>query len=141
MNFWKILFIVTIIAFIVFLIFHFITKTETPTTGRIIWKSDTVLKVLPQKIVEIRNAKPKIIYLKDTIIETQPFIAKLDTIILRDTIWAEYVFPENRLSLGYRSQSDSLLQITNTMTKTETYWVEKAAYLLGGILIGIIITK
>jgi hypothetical protein len=141
MNYWKILFIVTLIALIGFLIYFSMSKNKTPSTGRIIWKSDTIMKVLPQKIVEIRNAKPKIIYLKDTIIETQPFIAKLDTIIRRDTIWAEYVFPENSFSLGYRSQSDSLLQITNTMTKTETYWVEKAAYLLGGILFGIIITK
>lgn len=141
MNYWRISFFAISLIFIGIIIFLSCQKENIQIKEKILVETDTVVRLLPQKIIEIKQSKPKIIYLRDTILQTQPFTALLDTILLKDTVRAEYTFPENTFSVLLRSQSDSLLQITNTMTKTETLWYEKAAYLLGGILIGIIINK
>ena len=141
MNYWKIAFFVLGGAFIIILCFILFNPKPLENNDKVFYKTDTLIKILPQKVIEIKNAKPKIIYRHDTIIQTPPFFAIVDTIIEKDTLRAEFTFPENNFSLNYHSQSDSILTITNIVTKTETNWLERAAFLFGGIIFGIIISK
>lgn len=109
----------------------------------VVRKVDTIIKIIPQKEIKIVEAKPKIQYIRDTIIQTQPFVARLDTILLRDTIYAQYQFPENLMSINIRTSGDSirLPQITVERTKQERKWYELATAFGGGIILGLLIGK
>jgi len=103
---------------------------------------DTLIRLVPQPAIKIYKVKTKVIKLKDTVIQSYPFTAKLDTIILRDTIKAEFAFPQNTLSLELLKKPDTLKTERITLQKTiekEKPWWETPVCIAGGILTGIII--
>ena len=107
-------------------------------------KRDTVLIVKQAEPIIIEKAKTKIVYTRDTIIQTQPFIAVVDTIIKKDTVYAKFEFPANNFDLWIKKKPDSTLIQTITITKEitkERPWWEASAYTLGGAVIGFVLGK
>lgn len=72
---------------------------------------DTLYIEYQAEPIEIIKYKPKIIYLKDTLIETKPFRAEVDTTLNMDTITASYIFPENEFNLNLKHNKDTLKYI------------------------------
>lgn len=113
-------------------------------TVQTIIKRDTVLIVKQAEPIVIEKAKTKIVYTRDTIIQTQPFIAVVDTIIKKDTVYAKFEFPANNFDLWIKKKPDSILIQTITITKEITKdrpWWEASAYTLGGAVIGFVLGK
>ena len=107
-------------------------------------KRDTVIVVKQAEPIIIEKAKTKIVYTKDTIIQTQPFVAVVDTIIKKDTVYAKFEFPANNFDLWIKRKPDSTLIQTITITKEvikERPWWEASAYTLGGSVIGFVLGK
>ena len=107
-------------------------------------KRDTVIVVKQAEPIIIEKAKTKIVYTRDTIIQTQPFIAVVDTIIKKDTVYAKFEFPANNFDLWIKKKPDSTLIQTITITKEitkERPWWEASAYTLGGAVIGFVLGK
>lgn len=103
---------------------------------------DTIIQEIKLPPLKIVNIKPLIKYIRDTIIESKPFIATLDTIAIDDTVKMQYEFPENIFSLEVARKPDSIrvekLTVIDKTTDTGNWW-EKPVYFTGGTLIGIII--
>lgn len=107
--------------------------------GRIEIKRDTTIIEKPSEPIVVEKIKSKIKYLRDTIIQTKPFVATIDTIVKRDTIYAKYNFPENQFDLLIRKKPDSVVYHTIYLTKeTKREWYETPAYFVGGTIIGYI---
>lgn len=107
-------------------------------------KRDTVIVVKQAEPIIIEKAKTKIVYTRDTIIQTQPFIAVVDTIIKKDTVYAKFEFPANNFDLWIKKKPDSTLIQTITITKEiikDRPWWEASAYSLGGAVIGFLLGK
>ena len=103
---------------------------------------DTIIKEIKLPPVRIVKAKPVIKIVRDTVIETKPFIASLDTIAINDTVKMQYEFPENYFSLQVMRKPDSVrLEKLTLIEKTmeNGNWWEKPAYFTGGALLGLII--
>lgn len=104
-------------------------------------KRDTIVQVQPGKTIVIEKAVPVIEYQKewDTVIVTKPFIAKLDTIVKGDTVYADYSFPQNRFTVMLWQKPDSIYTyreyILNTIYVKDDWW-EKPAWTAGGLLLG-----
>lgn len=114
------------------------TKHCEPITNTIVRK-DTVLIIKESEPIVIEKIKPKIIYKRDTIIETKPFVAVVDTVIKRDTVYAKYEFPENSFDLMIRKKPDSTMIQTIYITKEimrERSWWETPVYIIGGVAVG-----
>lgn len=96
--------IISILIIIIFalLIFDF----QETQNSKII--TDTLYIEYQAEPIEIIKYKPKIIYLKDTLIETKPFRAEVDTTLDMDTITASYIFPENEFNLNLKQKKDTL---------------------------------
>ena len=119
------------------------SKNCTDTVQTII-KRDTVIVVKQAEPIIIEKAKTKIVYTRDTIIQTQPFIAVVDTIIKKDTVYAKFEFPANNFDLWIKKKPDSTLIQTITVTKEiikDRPWWEASAYSLGGAVIGFLLGK
>lgn len=113
-------------------------------TVQTIIKRDTVIVVKQAEPIIIEKAKTKIVYTRDTIIQTQPFIAVVDTIIKKDTVYAKFEFPANNFDLWIKKKPDSTLIQTITITKEiikDRPWWEASAYSLGGAVIGFLLGK
>ncbi len=100
---------------------------------------DTLFIEKQSEPIIIKEIKPKLIYRHDTVIVTPPFIAKVDTIIQRDTIRIEYFYPENLMNLSVFPKPDSLeirnIYITKEITKSNNWW-ELPAGILSGVILG-----
>jgi hypothetical protein len=72
------------------LILHFVNKNEIKSI--VTYQHDTLYIVKEAEPVIIERAKTKIKYVKDTLIQTQPFVAELDTIVRQDTIYSSFIF-------------------------------------------------
>lgn len=110
----------------------------------VITKRDTIIIVKQSEPITIEKAKTKLVFKRDTIIETKPFTAIIDTIIKRDTVYAKFDFPENSFDLWIRKKPDSSVVHTIYITKEivkERPWWEVSAYTLGGTIIGFVIGK
>ena len=109
-------------------------RTETQYYEKIVY--DTILKTIEYEPIRIIS-KPKIITKKDTIIVTKPFTARLDTVVIRDTITLAYDYPENIFSLDITRKQDTLYIPAGTIIKYRNQpWYETAAYALGGVTLG-----
>ncbi len=100
---------------------------------------DTVYEVVEAEPLVIEKVRTKIIRRFDTVIKTQPFTAKLDTVVRRDSVRAEFDFPENLISLDIRREPDSLRVPKMTVFRTEAqeeHWWETPAYVAGAVIIG-----
>ncbi|TNE35134.1 hypothetical protein EP342_02060 [bacterium] len=104
-------------------------------------KTDT-LTIVPEPIV-LERVKPKLIYKRDTIIETKPFTAILDTIYKFDTIQVNYDYPENNMRIAIRMATDTVYNEYETLKEEckKQEWWEAPAIAAGGIILGILITK
>lgn len=114
--------------------------TEEPevkfrTITQTIVKYDTVLK--PSEPIFIRG-KSTITYIneRDTIIQTKPFTAKLDTIVRQDTFSIMYSYPENDFDLKvwrhpdsafYRYQVDSVIT-ERVVEEKRSFWERAGEY-------------
>lgn len=129
------------------------TKSEKPiiihnSTEKIQGKTDTVLK--HDTIYLAFKGKGKIEYEKKPV-ETEvngkavivnPFVAKLDTAIGKDSFKIKYSYPLNEFELNYkRYDSIQYLTRTDTLKTTNTViestpWYEYLIYCLGGFAVG-----
>ncbi|MCX7909862.1 MAG: hypothetical protein N2560_10175 [Ignavibacteria bacterium] len=114
-------------------------KTEKVELVRL----DTVTIVRPTERIVVRKLKPKIVYLRDTIIQTQPFIASFDTIIKKDTIYLTYNFPTNEMNLDIKKGSDTfrIPQMVVTKVKPEKSVFEQTLPLFIGFTAGFLLSK
>jgi hypothetical protein len=64
----------------------------------------------------------------DTIIQTRPFVARLDTVVRRDTLGVEYRFPQHTFAVLLRQAPDSIRYETRTLTLTSyerrAWWLD-----------------
>ena len=91
----------------------------------------------------IEKIKAKLIYKRDTVIQTRPFTAAIDTVMKSDTVYLRYDFPENLFALKISPKKDSIVipQIIQQEVKSERKWWEIPVSVLSGIAIGVIISK
>ena len=129
-----ILFGVSVITFIAGYCMH---DADTNIEYRYGIERDTIIKTVESEPVIIEKIKPKIIYSRDTVIKTNPFVAFVDTVIKRDTVFAEYTYPENLFSLEIREPVDSIMipQITEYKEKQVEWW-EKPLFFITGSFVG-----
>lgn len=103
---------------------------------------DTVFAVKRAKPITIYKTKMKVVEVRDTVVERRPYIAKIDTVIVRDTVSARYEFPENLLSLDVRRAADTSVVeriIVFRYVKKERSWTESATLAGGGVLLGVLL--
>jgi hypothetical protein len=118
------------------------TIIKEPFSGTI--QIDTVFKTIEKEPIILEKIKTKIIKQKDTIIKTYPFIAKVDTILKRDTIKISYDFPQNIFSMNIRRMPDTLAlqkMLITKMIKIEPPWWETPAFIAAGTLIGYVLAS
>lgn len=103
----------------------------------IIEKRDTVRLTVPQEPIVIK-AKPIIKYIKDTVILTKPFVAKLDTIYKHDTIKVSYEYPANVMDILMKKRPDTVIQYTLTreIYKQRSIYVDVLTH-LGATVVGL----
>lgn len=135
------IFIAIILALILVIILQSFKSKKFPDVELL--KVDTVEIVKVVEKVEIRKAKPKIIYKHDTIYQTKGFVAHLDTIIQKDTIKASYEFPENYLDLQIMRSSDTfrLPSFRFTLQKEKKTWLDYAPAFIIGTVVGFVLGK
>lgn len=124
-------------------------KSQTKNTSDIytITIRDTIIDTvyIQRKPIFIKS-KAEIKYLRDTIIQTRPFEASLDTITTRkDTIQVKYLFPDAKFDLMLRLSQDTLKQKTIQTSAIEykkedrPLWLDilshTGAFILGGLII------
>lgn len=116
------------------------TKEYYPTV-RTTTVHDTIT-VQPAPIV-IEKVRPKLIYKRDTIIRTTPFVATVDTVYKRDTIMVSYSYPENEMNMAIRLATDTVYNEVKTIAIPceKGDWWHTPAVAAGGLLLGIIISK
>ena len=83
-----------------------------------IYKTDTFKIIKYHKPIIIRDTVPieKIVYLSDTLINTKPFIASLDTAVKSegiDTISLKYYFPEHIFAITVLKTADTNYLVNN----------------------------
>ena len=98
---------------------------------------DTIIKTVKSEPIVIEKIKPKIIYRRDTVIKTKPFAAVVDTVIKRDTVYAEYMYPDNLFSIEISTPDDSIMipQITEYRENKNEWW-EKPLFFITGSFVG-----
>jgi len=145
-NLYALLIILIAFALGFFISYFIVPDKETiirePFSGSI--QIDTVIKIIEREPIVLEKIKTKIIKQKDTIITSYPFIAKVDTVLKRDTIKVRYEYPQNLLSLNIERYTDTLaLQkfLITEMIKVESPWWEAPAYVAAGTLIGFVLVS
>lgn len=117
-----------------------ITKIYYP--NQIINHTTDTLTVVQEPIV-IEKIKPKLIYRLDTIIQTRPFTAVVDTIYKYDTIQVKYDYPENQMQLAIRMATDTVYnkkEILTTTQRNEPWW-EDPLIATGGLVLGYLLSN
>lgn len=112
-------------------------RTQTVTVR------DTVVVERPRTVIRVVQAPAIVRYdtLRDTILQTPPFTAALDTIIQRDTINARYTFPEHRFDLTLRPRPDSIIfrtMVINSESIRRSSWWETAGWIGLGLATGMV---
>lgn len=127
---------------IVLLILIFIYKPGKIEKSEVL-RIDTITIIKPVERIVVSKAKPKIIYQRDTIIQTKPFVATLDTIVSKDTIEAEYKFPENIIDLRISRSADTIAipKIVVLEKKEKNNLLEKGLFFLAGATLGLLLGK
>jgi hypothetical protein len=107
-------------------------------------KFDTVYKEVPSEPIIIEKIVAKTQYVRDTLIVTQAFVAKADTIIQRDTIRLMYSFPENYFAMQYFPKPDTMRiprqTIITTQQRKRTWW-EIPVCVVSGAAVGWLLSK
>jgi len=105
-------------------------------------KRDTILKKVKVKPLILEKIKTKIIHTKDTIIITKPFKAIVDTIIKRDTVFAQFEYPNNLFSLSIKSKPDTIKTysiIYKELREKKEKWWEKPLIIFSSLTAGYLI--
>ncbi len=121
------------------LIFYSFDLATNTSTSKLAIYRDTIYKVITPEPIVIEKVQTKIKYIRDTIIQTKPFIASMDTIVKRDTIKCYYTFPENLISMRIARAQDTLITHTinfsqNTIKKSP--WWYDPLLIFGGFVTG-----
>ena len=125
-------------------IFLWLFQLQKPKPSPVeIHRIDTVTVVKPFEKLVVRRAKPKIIYRRDTIFQTAPFVASLDTILQRDTISLLYQYPENLLDFSISSIPDTyrIPKFVYSLEKRKEKWWEKPVIFVVGTTFGFFLCK
>ncbi|MER3329261.1 MAG: hypothetical protein RIF34_06740 [Candidatus Kapaibacterium sp.] len=129
-----------ILVILALLIGMAITRIYYP--NQIINHSTDTLTIVQEPIV-IEKIKPKLIYKSDTIIQTQPFTAWVDTIYKYDTIHVRYDYPENEMMLAIRMATDTVYkerEIITSEPQKEPWW-EDPLIATGGLVLGYLLSN
>ncbi len=89
------------------LIYHLLFRKEPINYESIRIIRDTVYRVEQREPIILSKVEPKLIYLRDTVYQSKPFVAILDTIVKTDTVFLSYEFPENLFELAIKHQQDT----------------------------------
>lgn len=102
------------------LIYHLLFQKEPLKyeSTRII--RDTIYKIEQREPIILSKVEPKIMYLRDTVYLSKPFIAILDTIVKTDTIFVSYEFPENLIELAVKHRQDTNMIAEITFRQEES---------------------
>ncbi len=115
------------------LILHFVNKNGSKSI--VTFQHDTLYLIKESEPIVIEKAKTKIKYIKDTVFQSQPFVAELDTIVWQDTIHSSFIFPENLISLEIRKKPDTTkiekITITKEIPQKESWWKEPLIFISG----------
>lgn len=104
-------------------------------------EKDTII-VHQKEVIKVDKIIPKIVYLRDTIIESKPFIATIDTVIQKDTVFLRYDFPENLFSMKLSPSADSIrIEKIYEYKERGISWFERATMFAAGFGIAFLITK
>ncbi len=135
--------LILILAILCIVLMYYVLRDNQKNPNSIVRRTDTIVKIIPQKEIKILEAKPKVKYIHDTIIQTSPFVAVVDTVIQRDTIFASFRFPESVMTINLRSKSDTIKipQIIIEEQSNERNWLEIGAAAVGGFIFGLILGK
>lgn len=127
-------FLFAVLASIAFI--HFSSGDRQPPTETQVVR-DTVYSIRPSKPIVITKYKARIVKISDTIVQSVPFTASIDTVIVHDTIRAEFAFPENLLSLEIRKAPDTAIIdrqiVTRTVEKREPWWRVPLYFITGAV--------
>jgi len=117
-------------------------STSVPVAASV--RVDTITKVVthdpvfvegPAHVIYVRDTITR----RDTIIETRPFVASLDTVVQRDTIGVLYRFPQHTFSVAIRQSPDSIRYETRTITMTNyeqrPWWIDALTH-VGAVALG-----
>lgn len=123
---------------------HYFKNDDTNNISSVIIKRDTIFKKVETKPIILEKIKTKIIRTRDTVIITKPFRAVLDTIIKRDTIFAQFEYPENLFSLSINSKPDTIKTysiIYKELKIQRAKWWEKPLIIFSSLTAGYLIGK
>lgn len=133
-----------VLVIIVLLAWILASKLSRKNVERLeIVRIDTVEIVKPKERIIVKRAKPKIIYLRDTIVESKPYVAVLDTIVQKDSIQVNYFFPENQMDLKILPSSDTIRvpKIIYSKEQKKNAWMDYVVPTIVGIAFGYILGK
>lgn len=90
-------------------------------TERVNVRVDTLTHIIEHQPTYIVNARARVDTVRtiDTLIVTPPFVARLDTVVVRDTIRVDYAFPQHTFNVALRRAADSIRVEWRTVTITE----------------------
>lgn len=130
---------IIIIAIIVAILTILVNRTDKDEIPIEI-KRDTITKIIERKPTIIDKRQASIRIKKDSLIQTKPFIARIDTQYKLDTISLTYDYPENTFSMTYTHKPDTTTTIREKqIAEKEQSWYEKPLYILSGAAIAEII--
>ena len=139
---WHLIYIIIIVLLILYAIFGDSIISHNGNF-RIVYQKDTIIEYFP-KVIKADSIKAKIIIKRDTIIQTKPFAAVLDTVWMRDTVFLRYDYPENNFSFRISRPADSIIvpklyeyEFENCKLK----WYESTIIFIAGIAGGYLFFK
>lgn len=103
---------------------------------------DTIYSIRESKPIILTKCKTKTVRVSDTVFSSPAFTATVDTVVVHDTIRAEFAFPQNLLSLEVRKAPDTSIidrqVITREVEKHDPWW-RIPLYFLSGTAIGYVL--
>ena len=138
--------LIVIIIFVLLLLGSFLAGryTKEPVKEiqtKLVEKRDTTYIIKQRDSTVVKQAPADVYYyidtlhLKDTIFLSKAFIARLDTIIKKDTIYTAFYFPQQKFDFSIRYKPDSTVFIKDSIYSEKTI-IEKDPWWMTGIKIG-----
>lgn len=108
---------------------------------------DTVVQVqIVRKPVVVARQKAQVAFVQDSMVRTQPFVARMDTVAAGDTLSVEYRFPENLMMAELRRRADTLQTVVVRERTVEVrlerrqWWEELATHLVA-VVVGYVVAR
>lgn len=108
---------------------------------------DTVVQVqIVRKPVVVVRRRAQVAFVQDSVVRTQPFVARMDTVAAGDTLSVEYRFPSHLLSVELRKRADTLQTVLVRERMVEVRlerkkWYEEFATHLATAVVGYLIAR